>query len=47
MTYWIGDAADARSRQPVDEALEGLPLPEPGGDLGTPDFGEPPALDLE
>ena len=46
VTYWISEAPtlDAES---VDKALEGLTLPEPGGDLGTPDFGEPPALNLE
>ena len=46
VSYWISETAtlDAES---VDKALEGLTMPEPGGDPGTPDFGQPPALDLK
>ena len=46
VTYWIGDAPTLGAEE-VERALEGLSLPEPAGDLGTPDFGEPPALNLE
>lgn len=46
VTYWIGKH-EVMNQEEVDKALEGLTLPEPGGDLGTPDFGEPPALDLQ
>jgi tripartite ATP-independent transporter DctM subunit len=45
VTYWIAEH-EVLDQEAVDEALEGLTLPEPGGDLGTPDFGEPPPLDL-
>jgi tripartite ATP-independent transporter DctM subunit len=46
VSYWISETAtlDAES---VDKALEGLTMPEPGGEPGTPDFGQPPALDLK
>ena len=44
VTYWISDAP-ALDSQAVDKALEGLTAP--GLDLGTPDFGQPPELDLK
>ena len=44
VTYWISDAP-ALDSQAVDKALEGLTTP--GLDLGTPDFGQPPELDLK
>ncbi len=45
VTYWIGEH-EMLDTESVDKALEGLSLPEPAGDLGTPDFGAPP-LDLK
>ena len=45
VTYWIGEAQTLDPEE-VERALEGLTLPEQP-DLGTPDFGEPPALNLE
>ncbi|MBP7243471.1 TRAP transporter large permease subunit [Amaricoccus sp.] len=46
VTYWIGEHATLDPAA-VEEALEGLTLPDPAGDLGSPDFGEPPPLDLD
>ncbi len=46
VTYWIG-THETLSEEAVDKALEGLTLPMPGGDFGTPDFGTAPELDLK
>ena len=47
-----GDLLDRRrarrsTPESVDKALEGLTLPDPAATSARPDFGEPPALDLE
>ena len=44
VTYWIG-GQEVLDPSAVDEALEGLSTPDL--DLGTPDFGQPPELDLK
>jgi tripartite ATP-independent transporter DctM subunit len=44
VTYWIG-GHEVLDEQAVDKALEGLTTPDL--DLGTPDFGSPPELDLK
>jgi len=46
VTYWVG-AHEMLDPEAVDRALEGLTLPAPGGEPGAPDFGAPPALDLQ
>ena len=45
VTYWIGEAA-VIDEEAVERALEGIQMPDMGEDLGTPDFGTPPPLDL-
>jgi TRAP-type mannitol/chloroaromatic compound transport system permease large subunit len=45
VTYWIG-SHEVLSEEAVDKALEGLGMPG-AGDLGMPDFGTPPELDLK
>jgi len=44
VTYWIG-GHDVLDQESVDKALEGLTVPDMG--IGTPDFGQPPELDLK
>jgi tripartite ATP-independent transporter DctM subunit len=46
VTYWIG-THEMMDPAAVDEALDNLTLPDVGGDLGAPDFGQPPPLDLD
>jgi TRAP-type mannitol/chloroaromatic compound transport system permease large subunit len=45
VTYWISDAPELDPAA-VERALEGLQMPEPG-DLGLPDLGAPPDLNLD
>ncbi len=45
VTYWISDAP-ALDTEAIDKALEGLSVPG-AGEIGTPDFGMPPELDLD
>jgi tripartite ATP-independent transporter DctM subunit len=44
VTFWIAEH-ETLDPAAVERALEGLTMPDPGGDLGLPDFAPPP-LDL-
>ena len=46
VTYWIADAPTL-DPEAVEQGARGPDAARAGGDLGTPDFGEPPALDLD